>query len=61
MSLKTTMPARIRDEEKSIAYKKPTIIAQSASKQSFVASCPVKCGLGYCSHLNNMCQVGALR
>lgn len=43
-----------------MTYKKPKIIAKSAPKQSFAAGCPEKCGLGYCSHLNNMCRFGAL-
>lgn len=44
-----------------MAYKKPVVVAKSAPKQSFVAGCPVKCGLRYCSDLNNMCRVGALK
>lgn len=43
-----------------MAYRKPRVIAKSAPKQSFAAGCPVKCGLGYCSHLNEICRCGAL-
>ena len=42
-------------------YKKPVVVAKSAPKQSFVAGCPVKCELRYCTKLNDLCRVGALK
>lgn len=44
-----------------MTYRKPKIVAKSAPRKPFVAGCPVKAALGYCSELNNMCRVGALK
>ena len=41
--------------------KKPKIIAKSAPKQTFVANCPLKWALNYCTQLNANCMAGALK
>ena len=43
-------------------YKKPTIVARSAAKQTFVAGCPTnKPASSYCSGNNTKCMCGPLR
>lgn len=44
-----------------MAYKKPVVVAKSAPKQSFVAGCPVKVPLAYCTQLNHACEAGSLK
>ncbi len=47
--------------EMEVTYRKPRVIAKSAQKQSFVASCPVKAPLAYCTRLNYNCMAGNLK
>jgi len=42
-------------------YKKPKIIAKHVAGKVFVASCPVKGPLAYCTKLNVACMVGNLK
>ena len=44
-----------------MAYKKPVLIVKSSAKQSFVAGCPYKGPLAYCTRLNVSCMTGALK
>lgn len=45
-----------------MAYKKPEIVAKSAAKQSFVASCPEKMpSSSNCTRSNMKCMCGPLK
>ena len=44
-----------------MAYKKPQIVAKSAIKQQFVAGCPTKTSISYCTLSNHKCECGQLK
>lgn len=51
-----------KKKKNKMSYKKPQIVAKSAAKQSFVASCPEKTLVSMnCSSSNTRCMCGPLK
>lgn len=43
-----------------MAYKKPQMVAKASAKKSYVAGCPEKTPIVYCSSFNTRCECGEL-